>query len=78
MIRTPHTTIKKIWRQLGDELSEEQLREALDFALFLRSRQTTGDETIREQDQPYPLRGTVLKYAAPFEPVADSDWETLQ
>ncbi len=27
---------------------------------------------------PYPLRGTVLEYLNPFEPVALTDWEVLQ
>lgn len=26
----------------------------------------------------YPLRGSVLRYDEPFEPVAEDDWEALQ
>jgi hypothetical protein len=26
----------------------------------------------------YPLRGTVMRYDDPFEPVAESDWEALR
>ena len=26
----------------------------------------------------YPLRGTVIEYQNPFEPVAEADWEVLQ
>ena len=27
---------------------------------------------------PYPLRGTVLEYVNPFEPIAETEWEALQ
>ncbi len=69
--QTRYTKIKEVWVRMADELGEEQLQEALDFALFLHSRQTVEDETVCEQNQPYPLRGTVLEYNAPFEPVAE-------
>jgi hypothetical protein len=26
----------------------------------------------------YPLRGTPYRYTEPFEPVADTDWDTLK
>lgn len=32
------------------------------------------DETAEPADQ-FPLRGSVLKYEDPFEPVAEEDWE---
>ena len=31
-----------------------------------------------EQDERYPLRGTVLQYIDPMSPVAEEDWEVLQ
>ncbi len=44
-----------------------------------------GDEveievTLKEKNSNnnYPLRGTLLKYDEPFEPVAEDDWEVLK
>lgn len=44
--------------------------------------------TVQEQNVPltegvpvspdHPLRGSVLRYDDPFEPVAESDWEALR
>ena len=39
---------------------------------------------VREIESPaewierYPLRGSVLRYDGPFEPVAEEDWEALR
>ncbi len=32
----------------------------------------------RREGNRYPLRGTPVEYHAPFESVAENDWETLQ
>jgi len=40
--------------------------------------------TIRAEAQPapskqsYPMRGKVIKYDRPFDPVAEDDWEALK
>jgi len=34
--------------------------------------------TEMEQDERYPLRGTVLRYDDPLAPVAEEDWAVLQ
>lgn len=34
-------------------------------------------ETMDDEDR-YPLRGTVLKYIDPLAPVAEDDWEVLK
>jgi hypothetical protein len=31
-----------------------------------------------KEQRRYPLRGTVLKYVDPLEPVAEDDWEALK
>ena len=41
------------------------------------------DESDEEGKHPsavaqYPLRGSVLRYDEPFEPVAEDDWEALR
>ena len=48
-------------------------------------RAGTNLEVILLERQPeqasenrYPLRGTVLKYEDPFEPVGEEDWEALK
>ena len=34
--------------------------------------------TKRPEGNPYPLRGKVIKYDRPFDPVAEEDWEVLK
>ena len=34
--------------------------------------------TLREGDERYPLRGKPIHYAAPFESVAEGDWDVLR
>lgn len=36
-----------------------------------------ADEALSDSEK-YPLRGSVLRYDDPFEPVAVEDWEALQ
>jgi hypothetical protein len=35
-------------------------------------------EPAQAIENPYPLRGLPIRYEAPTEPVAESDWEALQ
>jgi hypothetical protein len=35
-------------------------------------------KATRREGSAYPLRGTPVKYADPFEPVAPGDWEAVQ
>jgi hypothetical protein len=35
------------------------------------------DQTVNDQDR-YPLRGSVLTYIDPLKPVAEDDWEVLK
>ena len=35
-------------------------------------------EAPNPSEDRYPLRGTVIKYQNPFEPVAEADWEVFQ
>ena len=35
-------------------------------------------ESHASPEDRYPLRGTVIEYHNPFEPVAEADWEVLQ
>ena len=32
----------------------------------------------RQEKNPYPLRGTPIRYDDPTEPVAESDWDVLK
>ena len=34
-------------------------------------------ESHNSPEDRYPLRGTVIEYQNPFEPVAEADWEVL-
>jgi hypothetical protein len=37
-----------------------------------------AESRAAENRDRYPLRGTVLKYIDPLEPVAEDDWEVLK
>jgi hypothetical protein len=37
-----------------------------------------AEERRAEGESRYPLRGSVLKYDNPMDPVAESDWDALQ
>jgi hypothetical protein len=37
-----------------------------------------GSNTKSNGDNPYPLRGSVIKYESPTEPVGVEDWDALK
>jgi len=43
-----------------------------------RSLRQSEAPTSHSESNPYPLRGKVIRYDAPTEPVALEDWEVLQ
>jgi hypothetical protein len=55
-------TIKKLPFRAGDEVE-----------IVVRSR-----ERWPQRDERYPLRGEPIRYASPFESVAEGDWDVLQ
>lgn len=58
-------TVKGLPFQAGD---------AVEIIILERPSRTTSDP-----NNPYPLRGTVIRYDDPFEPAtAIEDWEVLQ
>lgn len=64
--------------EVAEQLSAERLSEVLDFALFVRARQQayTITDVSASNDTPYPLKDSVIRYEAPFDPVASEDWES--
>lgn len=81
--------VKEALIQIFDELSEVRKVEVLEFALFMRTRDSQkmldlspeiGEliAHLQPDSQQHPLQGSVLHYDEPFEPVALQDWETLQ
>ncbi|MFW6296801.1 MAG: DUF2281 domain-containing protein [Halothece sp.] len=53
---------------------ESVLSEVLDFLQFVKSKRLNQDSKKHE----YPLRGTIIEYIAPTDPVALEDWEAMQ
>jgi hypothetical protein len=81
-------TNKELLIQEIESLPSELLTEALDFIRFIKvshaKRQLTSNtssnlNTVQQPEKNlYPLRGKVLHYEDPTEPVALEDWEFLQ
>lgn len=91
MTNETQTAVKEALIQIFDQLSSERKVEVLELALFMQARESqtsfaksAGGDDIFSALRPapssfsHPLRGSVLHYDDPFEPVATSDWEVLQ
>ena len=55
-------TIKRLPFRAGDRVE-----------VIVRSQQRASDQRVL-----YPLRGTPIRYAAPFDSVAEKDWDALR
>lgn len=68
----------------SDTLRIPELRELIgrDVEILVREVEGPDDQKPRMPsvgaEGEYPLRGSVLRYDDPFEPVAEDDWEALQ
>ncbi|MBW4511385.1 MAG: hypothetical protein KME64_33470 [Scytonematopsis contorta HA4267-MV1] len=81
-------TSKELLIQEIESLPSELLTQALDFIRFikvshsqkeLKTDNTSNSGNVPQSEKnPYPLRGKVLYYEDPTEPVALEDWEFLQ
>ncbi|GAB4459790.1 MAG: hypothetical protein Kow0031_39640 [Anaerolineae bacterium] len=82
MANQTQISVKEALIQIFEQLSAERKIEVLDFALFVQARESKGQfDKNAEADSTSvspPLRGSVLHYADPFEPVAVNDWELPQ
>ena len=56
-----------------------QAGDAVEVIILERHKLRTEEAHTNHSDSnPYPLRGTVIRYDDPTEPVALEDWEVLQ
>lgn len=66
----------RIKRHLDSEtLHVPEARELLGKDVEIIIREVESQIETKER---YPLRGSVLRYDDPFEPVAEQDWEALE
>ena len=65
--------------ELENRLNAAAARHGLDAAAYdLRLLEATLPPAVAHEEHRYPLRGTVLRYDDPTEPVASEDWNALR
>ena len=72
--------IKELW-EIKDNIAKEHEYDLDSLVAYLQTKRrerNLSNERVRLEDIDHPLRGTILKYDDPFEPIAVEDWYALQ